>query len=138
MPVLNPQRFAKKISESISQGKLVNQGVIAREIGYSLQTSQAPQRITETKAYKEAMERYKKPLLERLDDNINKTELALSKKNLNKEDTRTLVGSLDILIKNKHLLSGGITSLNVFVLPSEVMQRNDITANNKDDITTKV
>ena len=133
MPVLNPQRFAKKISESISQGKLVNQGVIAREIGYSLQTSQAPQRITETKAYKEAMERYKKPLLERLDENINKTELALSKKNLTKEDARTLTGMLDVFIKNKHLLSGGLTSLNVFVLPSEVMQRNDITANNKDD-----
>jgi hypothetical protein len=73
--------------------------------------------------------------LERLDENINSIEYALSKKNLTKEDYRTLIGSLDIMIKNKHLLSGGSLTTNIFVLPSEVMQRNEIMANNKDDMT---
>ena len=80
------------------------------------------------------MEEAKKPLIERLDREINEVTLAINSKKKNKEEYRTLIGSLDILIKNKHLLSGGITSLNVFVLPSEVLRRNDITANNKDDI----
>ena len=74
------------------------------------------------------MERARKPLLERLTQQINSVEYELSRKKLSKEDYRTLVGSLDIYIKNYQLLSGGATERNILVLPSEVMARNDIQA----------
>ena len=132
----NAMLVANKVLETIGSGKLVDKGEIIRSVGYKPNTSYTPKLITETKTYQRIMERARKPLLERLDEQINSTEYALSKKNLSKEDARTLTGMLDVFIKNKHLLSGGITSLNVFVLPSEVMQRNDIMANNKDDMNS--
>jgi formylmethanofuran dehydrogenase subunit E-like metal-binding protein len=57
----------------------------------------------------------------------------MSKKNKNKEEYRTLVGALDILTKNYQLLTGGVTSRNVFVLPSEVMDKNNIQSSGHDD-----
>jgi len=71
-----------------------------------------------------------KPLVERIDNEIDEVTLQASKKDKSKEDYRTLIGSLDILIRNKHMLSGGITSLNVFVLPSELIESNNITTSN--------
>ena len=57
MGSINAQQTAYKVSEAIREGKLVNQGKIIRSVGYSRQTSLAPQRVTETKTYKAIMER---------------------------------------------------------------------------------
>ena len=130
----NAMLVANKVLDTIREGKLVNKRKIIESVGYSKHTATVSPLVTNTKTYKAIMERASKPLLERLDEQINKTEFALSQKNLKKEDVKTLIFSLDILIKNKQILSGGITSLNVFVLPSEVMQRNDI-KQTKDRIT---
>ena len=135
MGSINAQQTAYKVLETISQGKKVKIGEIIKQNGYSPVTATVPSMVTNTKTYRMIMEEAKKPLIERLDREINEVTLAITTKKKNKEEYRTLIGSLDILIKNKHLLSGGITSLNVFVLPSEVMQRNEIMANNKDDMT---
>ena len=133
MGSINAQRTAYKVLEKVSQGKKVIMGDIVREVGYGPSISIVPNKVTNTLTYRKIMEEAKKPLIERLDREINEVTLAITTKKKNKEDYRTLIGSLDILIKNKHLLSGGITSLNVFVLPSEVMQRNDIQADKQDN-----
>ena len=133
MGSINAQQTAYKVLEKVSKGQKVIMGDIVRDVGYAPSISIVPNKVTNTLTYRKIMEEAKKPLIERLDREINEVTLAINSKKKNKEDYRTLIGSLDILIKNKHLLSGGITSLNVFVLPSEVMARNDITANNKDD-----
>lgn len=126
MTVLNPIKVARKVSETIGQGKLVNIGEIARSVGYKRQTSLTPKRITETKAYKQEMARLNRPLIEGLQQQINKFKDEIERRNLAGEDTRTLVGAMDIYIKNYQLLSGGATERQVFVLPSEVMERNAI------------
>ena len=130
MGSINAQRFAHKVSEKVRSNELVNMGEIARNVGYAKSTSLHPERITKTKTYKKLA----KPLLDRIDDEISEVQAAMSKKDKNNEDYRVLAYSLDMLVKNKQLLSGGITSLNVFVLPSEVMDKNNIIQSNSNDI----
>jgi len=126
MGSINPQIVARKVSETIRAKKPVVLGEILLDSGYSKQTSLSPQRVTNTIAYQKSMELERIPLIEGLQREINEVKLAMSKKNKNKEEYRTLVGSLDILTRNYQLLSGGATQRNVFVLPSEVMDKNNI------------
>lgn len=126
MGSINAQVVAKKISDTIGKKKKVVLGEILRDTGYSKQTSLTPSLVTNTVAFQKAMELERKPLLEGLQREINEIKLAMSKKNKNKEEYRTLVGSLDILVSNYQLLSGGATQRQVFVLPGEVMEKNII------------
>lgn len=126
MGSISAQQVALKVSETIRKGKKVVLGKAITEVGYSLSTSLKPSLVTNTKSYKTALELERKPLIERLDREIDAIELALSKKDKNKEEYRILVGSLDIMVKNRQLLSGGATERQVFVLPSEVMDKNNI------------
>jgi len=115
-----------KVSERIRKGKKVILGEVIRESGYSLQTSLKPSLVTNTKSFNKALEVERKPLMEMLEREIADIQLAMSKKDKNKEDYRILAGSLDIMLRNKHVLNGGVSSVNVFVLPSEVMEQNNI------------
>jgi len=126
MTSINAQTVANKVYQKVLSGKKVVLGEIIKESGYSESISLHPIHVTRTKSYKMALERASKPLQDRLMREINEIELAMSKKDKNKEEYRVLAGVLDLSIKNYQLLSGGATERQVFVLPSEVMIRNKI------------
>lgn len=128
MGSINAQQVALKVSGTIRKGKKVVLKDIIEGSGYSSVTANSPTIVTNTKSYKQALAVERKPLIEQLEEEIQAITLALSKKDKNKEEYRTLIGSLDIAIRNKHLLSGGVQNINVFVLPSEVMEKNNIIA----------
>lgn len=132
MGSINAQRVAMKVSETIGKGKKVVLGDIIKENGYSEMTSLTPSRVTDTKSYKTTIALENKPMLERLEKQIQKFQTEIERRNLKGEDTRTLVGSLDIYIHNYQLLSGGATERQVFVLPSEVMEKNNIIESSDD------
>ena len=79
--------------------------------------------------FDELFEEEMKKIEDNIKEEIERIKVAMAKKNLEHEEYRVLVGSLDIAVRNYQLLSGGATSLNVLVLPSEVMERNAIKEN---------
>jgi hypothetical protein len=125
MGSVNVQTFVTKMAEKVREKKLIKMGEIALDSGYSKMVANSPTKITRTKTYAKLA----KPLVERLDNEIDEIEKNMRLKDKSKEEYRTLIGSLDILIKNRQLLSGGATERQVFVLPSEVIQQNNITVN---------
>lgn len=102
----------------------MNMGAIMREIGYSESTSTQPTKITRTKTY----QKYMKPLVDGLHEDIKRLQKSISETPLEHEDLRSKTYAYDILVKNYQLLSGGATERAVFVLPSEVMNKNEIQA----------
>lgn len=129
MGSLKAQAFAIKVSESVRKGKKKTYGEIAKEVGYSAKSALKPYRIRNSKAYKAAFIAENAPIIEGLQQEINRIKRAMSQKDLSQEDYRVLVGSLDLLTKNYQLLSGGATERQVFVLPSEVIKKNDLPTN---------
>lgn len=105
MAVENPQNVAKKISETIRKKKKIVLGDILDDCGYAETTCKKPKLVTETKAFKKAI----KPLAEGLDKEIERLKKELSTRDLSEEKYAELTRSLDILIKNYQLLSGGET-----------------------------
>lgn len=131
MGSMKAQKMALKVSESLrSQKKPKTLGEYALESGYSLTTSKRPRAITSTKTYKTSLALENRPIIEGIQEQINKFKAELAKRDLSTEEVRILVGSIDILTKNYQLLSGGATERQVFVLPSEVIESNDITPDN--------
>jgi hypothetical protein len=122
MASLNVQRAVSKISEKVKKGEKVVYGQIMKEVGYSNSVCKHPQKLHTTKTYRRLM----KPLLERLQDQIDSIVDAMNGKDKTQEDFRVLAYSLDVLVKNQQLLSGGATERKVFVLPSEVLNKNKI------------
>lgn len=122
----NPRIVARKVSEKIRLGKKLNMKEILLETGYSPVTAKKPAMVTGTKAYKDEMALLQRPLVDGMTEEINRIKLAMTRRNLNLEEYRTLAGSLDIMIRNYQLLTGGATQRNVLVLPSEVIQKNEI------------
>ena len=101
----NPKNVAKKVSESIRKGKLVNLGKIIRESGYSEATSKCPTIVKNTKAYQKEIQ----PIVKQLEKEIQRVVSEMKNKDLNGVQYGELSRVLDILIKNKQLLSGGAT-----------------------------
>jgi hypothetical protein len=126
MGSLNPQRVAHKVIEKAASNEIINLGEIIASVGYSKAVSEHPHTVTRTKAYKQAMAISARPLIEGLQGEINRLKEAMSTKDLTKEEYRTLIVALDVLTRNYQLLSGGATERQVFVLPSEVLERNHI------------
>lgn len=125
MGSLRAQKLAIKVSENIrSKGKPKTLGQLMKEVGYSNETSKKPFLITRTKSFNQALIAENAPLIEGIQKEINRIKNAMAIKDLNGEDYRTLAGSLDLLTKNFQLLSGGATERQVFVIPSEVINRN--------------
>lgn len=134
MGSINAQQVAIKVSEAIRKGELVNLGKIIKNNGYTKQTSLAPQRVTNTKSYKKALELESRPLIAGMQSEINRIKDAMSKRDLGTEEYRALVYGLDILTKNYQLLSGGATERQVFVLPSQAMKRYEIDESKPDTL----
>lgn len=105
------QRAAIKMSEAIRRGdNKITKGEILRSVGYSRKTSLRPKQVTETQAFKKTFALENKAIVEVIDKEISRVQAAMAEKNLSKEEFKTLVSSLDTLIKNKQLLSGGATA----------------------------
>lgn len=134
MGSLDAQRAALEVSETIARGKKVQIGKILKKVGYADSVSKKPSLVTNTKSYKTALALESRPLIDGIQREINRIKEAISVKDWKKEDVRVLIGSLDILVKNYQLLSGGATERQVFVLPSEVIQRNQIATSNEQDV----
>lgn len=118
--------MAKTVSEHIRSKRPFTYEKAAIQAGYSASTAKRSTQITRSKPYINAMIAENAPLLEGLQEEINAIKSAMRAKDKNKEEYRTLAGSLDIAIRNFQLLSGGATERQVFVLPSEIMQKNTI------------
>lgn len=129
MGSINATRTAQKVIAKVRSNELVKMGDIITEIGYAKSIKRHPSSVTNTLSYKKALALESKPLLEGIQKDINRFKEALANKDLNKEEVRTIVGSIDILIKNYQLLSGGATERQVFVLPSELIESNNIKTN---------
>lgn len=128
MGSINPQRVATKVIETIARGEKVDLEDIIISVGYAKATAHNPSMVTSSKAYKKTMALQSRPLVDGLAQEINRLKLAIEKRDLSKEEYKTLIQAIDVLTRNFQLLSGGATERQVFVLPSEVMERNDIKA----------
>lgn len=76
-----------------------------REAGYKEGTVNTPQRLTDSKGFKEEM----KPILEQLEDKRKLAILALTGSKINKEKAKDLIDIIDKLTKNIQLLGGRAT-----------------------------
>jgi mevalonate kinase len=97
----NAKAVALEVSESIRKGKRINLGKIIESKGYSKQTANAPQRVTNTKSYKEVIDPVIREMMKRRDEAIQGM--------LNTMDQakyRDFADALDKLTKNIQLLSG--------------------------------
>ncbi len=110
MGSINAQRVAQKISAEVRKGKKVLMSEVIRSFGYAESVARHPDRITSTKAFQKAWNMEIKDILAGIDREIADVQGAMARKNLNKEEYKTLVTAFDTLIKNKQLLSGGSTA----------------------------
>lgn len=110
MGSINATIFARKISDTLRQGKIVNRRKLAKESGYKDSVASSPTLITNTKSFKVAFALEQKDIVEKIDRDIARVQEALGSKNLKKEEAKTLTTMLDTFIKNKQLLSGGSTA----------------------------
>lgn len=105
MASIDAQLVAKEVSENIRKGKKVVLGKIIRKRGYATSTSEAPQRVTQTKSYQDA----NAPVVKRLVKERDRFIKALENKDLDDETTKDIINSIDTLTKNIQLLTGGKT-----------------------------
>lgn len=96
------------------------------ESGYSRTAAKKPYRVMNTPAFASALVTENAPIIEGMQMFVNKIKNALASKDLVQEESKVLTYMLDTFIKNYQLLSGGATERQVFVLPSQVMDRNAI------------
>ena len=101
----NAKNVAKKVSETIRKGKLVNLGKIIKDQGYSKSTSESPQIVTETLSYQEEI----KPILDQMIKERERAIKAMTEKDLTDVQYDKLSDVADKLTKNIQLLSGGET-----------------------------
>lgn len=110
MGSIAPQLLAQKISANIRKGKRTILYDAIKSVGYPHSVARKPKLVTETLAFKKAFALENKDIVQGLDLEIARIQLALSRKNLSKEEYKTLVQAFDIQVKNKQLLSGGSTA----------------------------
>ena len=109
MGSINAQLVAHKISAKVRKGKRVVLANVLKEVGYAHSVTRHPNRVTDTKAFKKAFAIEQVDILNDIKRDIAKTQQSLGRKDLDKEEAKTLVSMLDTLIKNYQLLSGGST-----------------------------
>lgn len=131
---VNIERVALKVAATVRNGEIVNFGKIMRDVGYSKATSKHPEKIHRSKTFKTAT----KPVVQALNEEIKRVQAAMEDKDLALEEYKVLNYALDNLIRNAQLLSGGATERQVFVLPSEVIEKNQITSGNAVSEDTKL
>lgn len=108
MGAINPTIVARKVSETIAKGELVEIGKIILDSGYTKRTSKSPSLVTNTKSYKKALELESRPLIAGIQKEISRIKDALATKDYTQEETRVLAGTLDILSRNFQLLKESV------------------------------
>ena len=100
MSSLNEIATAREVAETIRKGKKVVLGkIIAKR--YAISTSEAPQRVTQTKSYQKEM----KPIIDQLEEERQRA-ITMLKKKISKAHYHHLVDALDKMTKNIQLLGG--------------------------------
>ena len=102
--------------------KVVSYAQVMREAGYSENTIVAPQKLTNSVAYKREI----LPLIKRLEDERDRAIDLMSKK-IGKATYRDMSDAIDKLTKNIQLLSGGATDTHLVInISKEIAQKNSI------------
>lgn len=101
----NAKMVAREVLDTISKGKRVNKGEIIRKNGYSETTSTVPSLVTDTQSYKDTIE----PIVSRWQNEIQRIQAELERKDLGEEKYKDLVDSIDKLNKQVQLATGGAT-----------------------------
>jgi ribosomal protein L31E len=107
---LNAVKVAKIVSEKIRNGEKVVLSEAVKQAGYSRSVQRSPHQVTSTDAYKVAFALENKQIVEGIDKELARLQVAMSKKDLDKEEYKVQIQATDTLIKNKQLLSGHATA----------------------------
>jgi hypothetical protein len=107
----NAKAVAREVIETVRKGKKVNKGAIIRKHGYAKSVSVMPQKVTETKSYKEEIA----PIVLAMEQERDAAIKAMKKKR-SKAKYRDMVDAVDKLTKNIQLLTGGKTSNDELVM----------------------
>jgi len=102
----NAKAVAREIIEKVKKGERVHKGEIIAKHGYTKSMALHPQKITETKSFKEEME----PFLAQLKRERQRLMKAIELKDLDAVSYKDAVDAADKLTKNIQLLSGGNTA----------------------------
>lgn len=105
MASANAAAVAHEVIEKVRKGEKVAISKIALKHGYKPSVAKKPNKITNTRAYQEAIS----PLLQEIDE-ARMRAIRLLKKREAKANYRDLVYGADVLTKNHQLLSGKSTS----------------------------
>lgn len=105
MSSIDATNVAYEVLENIGKPKKLKLGKIALKNGYSKNTADNPKLITKTKSYQRVIA----PVLKRYQNELDEVLLAMSLKDKNTEQYKTLVEAVDKLQRQIQLLSGGAT-----------------------------
>ena len=120
---INAQAVAKEVIETVRKGKQVNLEKITLNHGYSKSSARAS-KAKKTQTFKREME----PLIDSIEREIRRLQQTIESKDLSEEKYYEMVKALDILVKNKQLLSGGETERTKIILQisEAIVKKNDI------------
>lgn len=96
-------RQKKAVKEIVENGGIVSKAM--KDTGYSENTAKTPQKLTNSKGYKEEA----KPFLDKLEKERDRIIKAMSEMNLSEEEYKDLGTVLDKVTGKIQLLSGGVT-----------------------------
>jgi len=102
----NAKVVAQKVITKVRKGEKVILGELIRESGYSEGISKQPSRVTKQDSFQKEI----KPLADGLDKEIERIKKELANRDISEEKYNDLTRSMDLLIKNHQLLTGGKTS----------------------------
>lgn len=107
----NAEKVALDVIKAVSNGKLANKQKITEANGYSKKSARA-QKAVRTKTYQKTI----RPVVDGIAEEIEKIKIELKSRDISEERYNDLVRSMDLLIKNYQLLTGGNTET-IGVLP---------------------
>lgn len=115
------KQVALEVLRKVRNGEIPNFQEIQQKYGYSESSAQS-MKVKETKTYHDIMQ----PVVEQLENQRQRAITAINNKDLNEEEYKDLVTSVDKFTKNIQLLSGGATERNKveFGVAKEIYDKN--------------
>ena len=104
-----------------------------QEAGYTEETSIQPSRIIESETIQAELQ----PFVKQLEIKRALVMKHLTEEKISKEKAKDLANMTDTLTKNIQLLSGGATDRTVLVMPSELLEKNNINETNSSTSSTE-
>lgn len=115
----NAKQVAREVIKTIRKHQIIDKGDIIKKVGYSDSVSKRPSTVTETQSYKDEIE----PIVNRWRREISRIQTALESKDLNAEEYKTLVDSIDKLNKQVQLAEGKPTETVKTMIDDEQFER---------------